>query len=108
MRTDAVINIVPNPIDGPSVTHFKITSISGGQLFLADGTTSVSENDFIAVVDGTGPDLPMGANQFWHRLRGVKAQPLATTAALGGPTVTSNITVLSVPTIRCDCAGLGR
>ncbi len=44
---DAIINIVPNPIDGPSVTHFKITSISGGQLYLADDFTPVEKGTLL-------------------------------------------------------------
>ncbi len=60
---DAIIDIVPHAIDGSSVTHFKITTITGGQLYRADGTTLVNENDFVAVADATGLIFRMAANQ---------------------------------------------
>ena len=59
---DAIINIEPNAIDGSSVTHFKITSISDGQLYLADGTTW-STRRLHRRRRRNRADLPDGANQ---------------------------------------------
>ncbi len=44
--------LVPNAADGPEVTHFRITGISGGSLFLKDGVTPVHAGDFISVAQG--------------------------------------------------------
>jgi hypothetical protein len=41
-----------NGDDGPEVTHFKITAISNGSLFQADGITSINDNDFLTVAQG--------------------------------------------------------
>jgi len=46
------IYISSNSADGSEVTHFKITSIENGDLFLIDGVTAVSEDDFITISDG--------------------------------------------------------
>ncbi len=32
-------------VDGPEVTHFKITNISGGTLYQSDGSTVINAND---------------------------------------------------------------
>lgn len=40
--------ITRNAADGAEVTHFRVTGITGGALFLADGTTAVHEGDFVA------------------------------------------------------------
>ncbi|MEM7314152.1 MAG: hypothetical protein AAF497_13475, partial [Planctomycetota bacterium] len=44
-----VVNI--SAVDGPEVTHFRITNIQDGTLALQDGT-SVNEGDFITVSEG--------------------------------------------------------
>jgi len=44
--------VTRNPNDGPEVTHFQIIAISGVSLFLNDGLTPVSTNDFITVAQG--------------------------------------------------------
>ncbi len=38
-QTTSGLTISLNPADGPEVTHFKITSITGGNLYQNDGTT---------------------------------------------------------------------
>ena len=42
-----------NANDGTEVSHFKITGITGGTLYLNDGTTKVSNGDFITAAQGT-------------------------------------------------------
>jgi hypothetical protein len=38
--------------DGPEVTHFKITGITGGTLYKNDGTTVIDNGDFITASEG--------------------------------------------------------
>lgn len=40
--------LVPNAMDGPEVTHFKIDAVNGGQLFQADGVTPVAAGSFLS------------------------------------------------------------
>ena len=42
-----------NPVDREEVTHYKITNILGGNLFLADGTSKIENNTFITAAQGT-------------------------------------------------------
>ncbi len=41
-----------NPVDGASVTRFKITGIQNGFLYQHDGVTSINNGDFITVAQG--------------------------------------------------------
>ncbi|MEO1253337.1 MAG: choice-of-anchor tandem repeat GloVer-containing protein, partial [Bacteroidota bacterium] len=41
-----------NAVDGNEVTHFKVTNIQNGSLFLNDGMTEVSEGDFVTFAEG--------------------------------------------------------
>ncbi len=47
----ATIVITPNAVDGTSVTHFQITNISNGRLFLNNEVTEVLGGDFVSVAD---------------------------------------------------------
>src|SRR5207249_4286156 len=47
-----LITINRNAADGAEVTYFKITGITGGSLFLANGTTPVASGSFITVAQG--------------------------------------------------------
>ncbi|MGL4421565.1 MAG: choice-of-anchor M domain-containing protein, partial [Gemmataceae bacterium] len=44
--------ISPNIVDGTSVTHFRISSISNGELFAADGITAIINGDVITTAVG--------------------------------------------------------
>ncbi|MFT5366863.1 MAG: putative repeat protein (TIGR01451 family), partial [Candidatus Latescibacterota bacterium] len=48
----ATVVVVRNPLDGEEVTHFKVTAISNGALFLSDGTTPISDGDFVFFAEG--------------------------------------------------------
>jgi len=48
----AQLFVTRNVADGPEVTHFKITAITGGSLFLADGITAIASGSFITVTQG--------------------------------------------------------
>ncbi len=43
--------ITPNSNDGSEITHFKITEITGGVLYLNDGTTELSNGSFITAAE---------------------------------------------------------
>ncbi|MCD6187638.1 MAG: tandem-95 repeat protein, partial [Desulfuromusa sp.] len=47
-----LITIRRHVADGAEVTHFRISGISDGTLFLADGTTELNNGDFISVAQG--------------------------------------------------------
>jgi surface-anchored protein len=44
--------VTRNPADGAEVTHFRITGLSSGKLYLNDGTTQVSEGAFLTFAQG--------------------------------------------------------
>lgn len=45
--------VTANTADGGLTTHYKVSAILNGTLFLNDGTTAVSDGDFITVAEGT-------------------------------------------------------
>ncbi len=47
-----LIVISRNPDDGPEVTHFRISGITNGSLYLADGVTEIHDGDFITYTQG--------------------------------------------------------
>lgn len=42
-----------SPLDSYEASHFKVTNVSGGELYLSDGQTMVLEGDFLTFVDGS-------------------------------------------------------
>ena len=53
VQTTSGLIVTPNAVDGPEVTHFKISSIANGTVFLSDGTTPVGEGMFITLAQAT-------------------------------------------------------
>ncbi|WP_321531300.1 DUF4347 domain-containing protein [uncultured Desulfuromonas sp.] len=51
-QTGSGLVVSRNAVDGAEVTHFKITNISGGTLYKNDGTTQISNGDFITFAEG--------------------------------------------------------
>jgi hypothetical protein len=51
-QTSSGLVVTKNAADGAEVTHFKITSITGGTLFQNNGTTQINNDDFITVAQG--------------------------------------------------------
>ncbi len=43
----APIILLPNPLDGGSVTDFQITGITNGTLYKSNGVTVIHDGDFI-------------------------------------------------------------
>lgn len=77
-------------VDGTEVTHFKITGISNGTLYLADGTTPVSEGAFITVAQG-GAGLRFTPSGTEDGSFSVQASTSASDAGLGGSPVTATV-----------------
>jgi len=48
----STIFISRNPLDGPEVTHFGVTEVLGGSLYLASSLAAVKATDFITVDQG--------------------------------------------------------
>ena len=65
-----------NAADGASVTHFKITGISGGTLYQNDGVTAIADGAFITAAQG---------------LAGLKFTPSADSTANGSFDVQASI-----------------
>ena len=51
-QTTSGLVISRNAADGAEVTHFKITDITNGTLFQNDGTTPITNGDFITFAQG--------------------------------------------------------
>ncbi len=58
-----------NANDGAEVTHFRVSSITGGSLFQNDGTTPINDGDYITFAEGQA---------------GVKFTPTANSNTAGG------------------------
>ena len=105
-QTTSGLVISRNAVDGAEVTHFKITNINGGSLFQNDGTTAISNTDFITFAQGNAglkftPALNSGATGHFT----VRASTSNLNAGLGGAAVTANITVtIPVPVITAPPA----
>ncbi|MDK9726556.1 MAG: hypothetical protein OEL88_16945, partial [Sterolibacteriaceae bacterium MAG5] len=104
IQTASGLVLSRSAVDGVEVTHFKITGITNGNLFLADGTTAVNDGDFITFAQGNAglKFTPTGGGN------GAFTAQASTTGAdggLGGSTVTATITVgaaVASPTINED------
>jgi Reverse transcriptase (RNA-dependent DNA polymerase) len=51
-QTTSGLVISRNANDSTEVSHFKITNINGGTLYKNDGTTAITNNDFITFTEG--------------------------------------------------------
>lgn len=96
-QTTAGLVITSNPVDGPEVTHFKITVVTGGDLYQNDGTTSISDGEFIAVTQGNaGLKFTPTPNSIADGSFIVQASTANNDTGLGGNTVMATITVAPV------------
>ncbi len=93
-QSTAGLAVTKNGADGAEVTHVKVTNITNGSLFLNDGTTAVSEGEFVAFADAAAgfkftPDTNFhGSGSF-----DVQASTSADDSGLGGSTDGATITV---------------
>ena len=104
------IYITANAADGIEITHFQITDISNGELYLIDGLTPVSENDFITVADGaTGLIFtPSTTDQGSFNVKGSQD---GATISPASDSATSTISIteaqISLPTVTGEADGSG-
>ncbi|MCI0703908.1 MAG: FG-GAP-like repeat-containing protein [Planctomycetia bacterium] len=99
-QTTSGLVISRSSADGSEVTHFQITNIQNGTLFLGDGTTPINEGDFISFAQGNAglkftpnSDLNDATTVFF----GFDVQAsLNATDGLGGSVVTASVSVSAV------------
>ncbi len=101
VQTTSGLVISRNAADGVEVTHIKITSITGGSLFQNDGTTAISNGEFITFAQGNaGLKFTPSLNSIATGHFTVQSSISNVNAGLGGATVTANISVtIPVPVI---------
>ena len=92
-QTTSGLVITPATADAAIVTNFQITGITGGTLFLANGTTQVTDGEFITVAQGAAglkftPSTGSTGGSFT-----VQESTSASAVGLGGTTATATISV---------------
>jgi hypothetical protein len=93
-QTTTGLVISRSPSDGAEVTNFKITGISGGALFLNDGTSPINNGDFVSVAQGgAGLKFTPTPNSISNGSFQVQASQSNNNAGLGGALATATITV---------------
>ena len=97
LQTTSGLVISRSPVDGPETSHFKITNITNGTLYLHDGTTVVSSGSFITFAQANaGLKFTPNANFFGTGSFDLQASVSNLDSGLGGDVVTATITVNSV------------
>ncbi len=95
--TQSGLIIVTSPTEATDISHYKVTGISGGSLFLADGTTAVSNGDFVTKAQAeTGFTFTPTANSTSDGSFSVQSSASANDAGLGGDVVSATISVTAV------------
>jgi len=96
-QTTSGLVITRNAVDGAEVSHFKITGLSNGTLFLNNGTTPITNNSFITFAQGNaGLRFTPAANSTANGSFNIQGATSNSDAALSGPTVGATITVTAV------------
>ncbi len=96
-QTAVELFISPHPDDGAEVTHFKITDITGGTLFLADNVTIVQEGDFITLDQArTGLIFVPDADSNTDGNFNAQASTVENDSGLGGDLATATIEIDAV------------
>ena len=86
-----------NAVDSSEVGFFKITNITNGKLYLANGTTEVVNGDFLAYVDANaGLKFTPNAGYFGSGTFNVQASLSSSDTGLGGAVKTATIAVNAV------------
>ncbi len=97
-QTSSGLVISRNPVDGNEVSHFKITEIINGDLFLNDGVSPIVNNAFITFQEGNSglrftPKFEnSGLGSF-----SLQAATGSGDANLGGSVITAQIIVVNEP-----------
>ncbi len=91
---------LPGPYDD-QVTHFLVTEVDGGELFLADGTTPVRAGDVVSLAQGAaGFRFTPARDSFANGRVSIQPSTGPSSAQAGGPITTATITVVAVPVLR--------
>ncbi|MDJ0829095.1 MAG: cadherin-like domain-containing protein [Desulfobacterales bacterium] len=94
--TDLIV-IDRHPDDGAEVTHFRITGVTNGTLYLADGITPITDGDFITVAQGqAGVRFTPAANSIATGGFTVEASEDGVSVALQSGTTTAVVTVIPI------------
>ena len=81
------------------MTHFRITNITNGSLYLADGVTPIHDGDYITVAQGqAGVRFTPAANSLSHGSFSVEASEDGVSVAQQSGAAISVITVIPPPT----------
>ena len=87
-----------NAADGAEVTHFRITSITGGTLFQNNGTTAISNGAFITAAQANaGLRFIPAQNSLVTGHFSVQASTGNSDSGRGGSLVVANITITPAP-----------
>lgn len=97
-QTASGLVISRNAVDGPEVSHFRITGISSGKLYLNDGITEISDGSFITTSEGgAGLKFTPSENFFGQAGFSVQASTSSNNAGLGGSITSTKINVSPLP-----------
>ncbi len=100
--------LTPNAADGTSITHFQITGITNGTLFQANGTTPITNGQFITIAQGAaGLKFLPAANSTATGSFQAKASLSNTVSGLSGNAVTATITVAPLVTVESTVINAG-
>jgi Tol biopolymer transport system component len=98
-QTTSGLVISPDPLDSSMAGDYRITSITGGTLSLADGTT-LANGSFITFAEGSdGLKFMPSTNSLASGSFTVQASTSSSPTGLGGSAVTATIEVIGVPAI---------
>ncbi len=96
-QTTSGLVVTRNIADSSEVTHFKVTAITNGSLFQANGTTAIAANEFITFAQANaGLKFTPSANSISNGSITIQASTSAFDAGLGGSAVTATITVNAI------------
>jgi len=96
IQTSSGLVITRNAVDSTEVSHFKITNITNGTLFKNDGTTPITNNQFITFAEGNAGLKFTPANNLSSPGSSFSFDVQGATSAVGdglGPATTATITV---------------
>ena len=105
-QTSTGLTVSRNIVDGAEVSHYQITNIVGGSLFLNDGTTAITNGDFISHAQASSGLKFTPANDSVATGRfDLQAATSASISGLGGSVVTATISVSEVNDAPVRTAG---
>lgn len=107
-QTSSGLVLSRSPLDGAEVTHYRITGITGGTLYQADGVTVITEGDFITVAVGAaGLKFTPALNSLANGSFQAQAATSATVGGLGGNLVSATITVAPLTVVQSTVINAG-